>query len=513
MDGPTTNRRADGRIGDLIARPVTRRAALGAVLAGGVATATAILWPRSGTSSNVPVSAQWLTFADDPMRDMFVSWSAASRPDHAAVRWGTSATGQHSAGAASRRVPVPRDRSGLAPQPTYYNLAHITGLEPATTYHYSVTNDGRTWTPDATFATAPSAAEPFRFTAFGDQGSHHDTSVQMTQVIAKLQPAFHLVAGDLAYATSAGGATAPTAAEFHPTAWDRYLANITTAAATVPWAPVAGSHEIEPLGDDTYAGFITRFPQRVDASSGSPVVRSFVYGNVAFVQLDGNDVSEQERGNAGYTHGAQTRWLAATLERLRDSTPGVDFIVVICNCCAYSSNSRHGSDGGVRETWGPLFDRYKVDLVISGHVHAYERTHPIRGGQVTRTVAAGDRVQPATDGTTYICCGGGGNGLYSTWLGPTDGGDAASPSAGSGPKMWALRGDKPIQIPDATAGFSAYRRAVYSCLVVDVIPGKGSGTTATLRVHAIMPAQSGAVVTKPHEHTIIDSIHLQRTVT
>ncbi len=512
MDGPRASR-ADGNggIGDLIARPVTRRAVLGAVVAGGAATAAAILWPRSGTSSN-PVDAQWLTFADDPMRDIFISWSAATRPDRASVRWGTSATGHYSATPASRRVPTPADQAGLAAQPTYYNVAHVTGLEPSTTYHYSVTNDGRTWTPDATFTTAPSAAEAFRFTAFGDQGSHHDTSVQMTQLVAKLQPSFHLVAGDLAYATAGGGATAPTAADFNPAAWDKYLVNITAAAATVPWVPVAGSHEIEPLGDDTYAGFVTRFPQRVDESSGSPVVRSFVYGNVGFVQLDGNDVSEQERGNADYTHGAQTRWLAATLARLRSATPGVDFIVVVCNCCAYSSNARHSSDGGVRETWGPLFDRYQVDLVISGHVHAYERTHPIRGGQVTRTAAAGDHVQPATDGTTYICCGGGGNGLYSTWLGPTDGGDPPA-SARTSPKMWALHDGHPRVNTDTTTGFSAYRRAVYSCLVVDVIPGNGPGTTATLRAHAIMPEQSGAAVTKPHEHTVIDSIHLQRTVT
>ena len=43
----------------------------------------------------------------------------------------------------------------------------------------------------------------------------------------------------------------------------------------------------------------------------------------------------------------------------------------------------YGSGGGLeeekdfRETYHPLFDKYKVDLALQGHLHAYERTYPI----------------------------------------------------------------------------------------------------------------------------------------
>ena len=30
-----------------------------------------------------------------------------------------------------------------------------------------------------------------------------------------------------------------------------------------------------------------------------------------------------------------------------------------------------------RETYHPLFDKYKVGLALQGHLHAYERTYPI----------------------------------------------------------------------------------------------------------------------------------------
>ena len=61
----------------------------------------------------------------------------------------------------------------------------------------------------------------------------------------------------------------------------------------------------------------------------------------------------------------------------------------------------------------PLFDRYKVDLVLNGHHHIYERTEPIRAGVPTTSAPTGATVRPATEGTTYAACGGAGKSLYS----------------------------------------------------------------------------------------------------
>src|SRR5690606_7540105 len=41
------------------------------------------------------------------------------------------------------------------------------------------------------------------------------------------------------------------------------------------------------------------------------------------------------------------------------------------------------------DEWGPLFDRYHVDMVISGHFHYYLRTKPLRAGEIAASPAEG----------------------------------------------------------------------------------------------------------------------------
>jgi len=410
---------------------------------------------------------------------------------------------------------VPATVPGEPPEKTFYNSVLLSGLSPGTAYHYSVSNDGVTWSADTVCTTAAAGASDFRLTAFGDEAFSASTAAPMVRLVASLNPAFHLVAGDLAYATPRG-IKIPDVVSFVPGHWDRYLAVAGPGAArSIPWQASVGAHETEPLGDNGYAGFVTRLPQHYDHSSGSPVVHTFTYGNVAFIHLDGNDLSAQETVNNGYTDGAQTAWLSARLAGYRSAGTGIDFIVVVCNCCCYSSNSRHGSDGGLRDVWGPLFDQYQVDLVISGHVHAYERTNPMRGGQPTRRVAPGGTIDPATDGTTYICAGGGGNQLYSGWYGPTGSGD---PGSSTTPKIWRWSGGDtasggsgtPLNLPDTAIGFSACRRAAYSVVVVDVTAPGGSQTR--MRVRAMMPAQTRQAVTSIADPAVFDSVSLVRTV-
>lgn len=79
-----------------------------------------------------------------------------------------------------------------------------------------------------------------------------------------------------------------------------------------------------------------------------------------------------------------------------------------------SSHRSGGSDLGVREEWGPLFDAYGVDLVLCGHEHYYERSLPVRGTlpNDTRTpipVSTMTDVADTAKGTVHMIIGGGGN--------------------------------------------------------------------------------------------------------
>ena len=493
-----------------------RRVLKGAAVLGVAAVAGPVLWrqPDTAVATDVGHGPQWIAFGADPASQMYVSWSqsAGSGPRAPQVRWGTNSSYGRRQDASAGRVPVPAV-TGEPTEQTVYSRSLLTGLLPGTTYHYSVSNDGVRWSPDAAFSTGPNERAGFRFTAFGDEATSMARAYPMAQLVAAQRPAFHLVAGDLAYATS-NGIRLPDLSGFVPSRWDAYLKIVgPAAAASIPWQAAVGAHETEPLDDDGYAGFVTRFPQAYDLSSGSPVVRSFRYGNTAFVQLDGNDVSAQETVNSGYTRGRQTNWLARQLASFR-AVRGVEFIVVLCNCCCYSTNQTHGSDGGLREAWAPLFDRYQVDLVVSGHVHAYERTNPMRAGQPTRQVTSGDTVNPVTDGTTYICVGGGGNDLYTTWYGSADAGDTGSAERS---KVWEWSGGqaatgghgRSVQVTDPAQGFSAFRRAAYCCLSVDVTAATPT-VPASMQIRALRPAQTLAAVTSIASPVTMDSVTLIR---
>jgi hypothetical protein len=487
--------------------------------------AAPILWRESGSAAAATpaIGPRWIAYGASASTTMYVSWSTGTaggtvqKAPKPQIKWGTTtAYGKAKIADSSAPAPVPANFTGEPAENTIYSQALLSGLTPSTTYHYAVSNDGVTWSADATFTTAFAGWAKFRFTAFGDQAAGASTAAPMTALVAAQKPAFHIMAGDLAYATPLG-LKYPDVTGFSPGQWDKYLDVVGPGAAkSIPWQVSVGAHEVEPLGSHGYAGFVARFPQAYDLTSGSPVTHAYTHGNVAFIHLDGNDLSAQETINTGYTGGGQTAWLKRKLATYRAASSGIDFVVVVCNCCCYSTNQEHGSDGGLRDAWGPLFDTYTVDLVISGHVHAYERTNPIRAGQPTRKVASGGIVSATADGTTYICAGGGGNGLYKTWYGATGSGDAGSATA---PKIWRWSGGdtasggtgKSVQSTDTAKNFSAVRRAVFSALVVDVVPRGATNPTATMTVQALMPAQTATTVTSITSPTVIDKVTLTRT--
>ena len=76
----------------------------------------------------------------------------------------------------------------------------------------------------------------------------------------------------------------------------------------------------------------------------------------------------------------QTIWLERTLAEARRD-PSVDMIVVFMHQVrdVHLGANGNGSDLGIRQAWLPLFDKYEVDLVLSGHEHDYERSYPVRG--------------------------------------------------------------------------------------------------------------------------------------
>jgi hypothetical protein len=87
-----------------------------------------------------------------------------------------------------------------------------------------------------------------------------------------------------------------------------------------------------------------------------------------------------------------------------------------------SADNSNGCDRGIREAFVPLFDRYGVDLVVCGHEHHYERSHPLRGAHATgetlqpRVAGYDPRIADTRRGTVHMVLGGGGTSRPSNGL-------------------------------------------------------------------------------------------------
>jgi len=86
-------------------------------------------------------------------------------------------------------------------------------------------------------------------------------------------------------------------------------------------------------------------------------------GSVRFFALDSN-----------YMDKAQLTWLEKALSQ-SDS----EWKICFFHHPLYSSGETHGSDTALRDQLEPLFLKYGVDLVLTGHEHFYERLKPQKG--------------------------------------------------------------------------------------------------------------------------------------
>ena len=516
---------------DYLRRRYSRRHFLkGAGATAAAAAVGPVFWQRSGASDASPAGPQWIAFGSDPATEMHVSWQAGASTTAAhvpapRVRYGLTREYGAIADASSGLVPTPVNAPAANTDLAAYQHALLSRLRPDTTYHYSVSNDGVHWGPDTTFTTGKKGITDFRFCATADEDTLATSSMPIVQSIARFNPDFTIVAGDLSYASDDGtykGVGIPQA--YTPAAWDEYFSIMgPNAGQSIPWMVGPGNHDVEPFTDDGFAGLVTRFAHfgktAANAGSGSQVTQSFTYGNVAFIGLDDSDVSALDTVNNGYTEGKQTRWLTEQLRKYRAQGSEVDFIVVFFHHCPYCSGGPC-SDGGDRDVWQPIFDRFDVDVVINGHNHLYERVNPLRGNVVQTEVAPGGTIYPATDGTTYICTGGGGAGLAASatsgWFGPSGGGDMTSDTSTPTLTVWGSETSLGIGSggtsaePDPVTDWSAYRRAQFCHLVIDVTAPKHHGGRTSMHIRAIDPSQSGSTISSIAHPVVMDSVTLVR---
>jgi 3',5'-cyclic AMP phosphodiesterase CpdA len=430
---------------------ISRRGALAAAGAGGAAlivggapTAASasptspLLWSRPGPSGAPDVHGLHLQYGADAAREVVVSWSTPANVGNPRLMVGTL-HGGYGRQVEARTVTY---RDAASSTEVFIHHAHVGGLAAGTEYLYAALHDGTTPQPGL-FRTAPRGRAPFTFTSFGDQGTPTvgklytpPAGVTLPSVpyvndnlgspaagdvvagVERIAPLFHLVNGDLCYANIATDRVRT---------WSDWFTNNSRSARFRPWMPAAGNHENElgngPIGYGAYQSYFALPDVGGDAETRG-LWYSFTVGSVRVISLSNDDICYQDGGNSyvrGYSGGAQKRWLAAELERTR-ADRSIDWIVVVMHQVVVSTVDKfNGADRGVREEWVPLFDKYGVDLVVCGHEHHYERSHPIRGQQPTDTltpipVDTRTDVVDTSRGTVHMVLGGGGTSAPSNAL-------------------------------------------------------------------------------------------------
>jgi len=260
-------------------------------------------------------------------------------------------------------------------------VAQISGLEAGSTYHYQISlQDGaepHTALAENDVRTAPVWGRPFRFLAFGDSGAGQPSSRRLSRLMFPYHPDLVIHTGDI---ISPDGRREDFVGKLY-----RPYAEL---LAQSPMYPCLGNHEVKTEnGRPTLEAFL--LPDNGPRNQEPERFYWFDFGDVRFVAIDSNHDYPLFRD-------VVAPWLDAVL-----ATAGDRWKVAFWHEPVYT-NGRYTPAEKLLRTIVPVIDKHRVELVLNGHNHMYERTHPIRGGQVVGQ----------SRGTVYVVTGAGGNNLY-----------------------------------------------------------------------------------------------------
>eukprot|EP00258_Populus_trichocarpa_P003116 XP_002303814.3 purple acid phosphatase 23 [Populus trichocarpa] len=283
----------------------------------------------------------------------------------------------------------------------------IDGLEPETKYFYKCGDSSiPAMSEEHVFETLPLPspnAYPHRIAIIGDLGLTSNSSTTIDHVIVN-DPSMILMVGDLTYANqylTTGGKGAPCYSCAFPDApiretyqprWDGWGRFMEPLISSSPMMVIEGNHEIEPqVSGITFKSYLTRYAVPSEESgSNSNFYYSFDAGGIHFVML-GAYVDYNSTG-------AQYSWLKQDLNQVdRAKTP---WLVAAWHPPWYNSYSSHYQEFEcMRQEMEALLYQYRVDIVFSGHVHAYERMNRVYNytldpcGPVYITVGDGGNIE------------------------------------------------------------------------------------------------------------------------
>jgi tRNA (guanine-N(7)-)-methyltransferase len=303
----------------------------------------ALVWARHAGASPRASKGPYLTSLSDTGIDVRFELAAA---EPAAV--------EVSRDVATDPAAAPAPRVFQSPDHSVLHVVRVAGLDPATQYRYGV-RVGGVVLAKGHFVTAPrqDVDAPLTFLVYGDNRTDATSHAAVVRAMLAVPSDFLVNTGDL---VEDGGS-----AQDWQTFFDVESPLLRQRALFV----AIGNHE---LSDDRAGANFARYFGFADSRTVAPGVSARLYGSVRLARVRLFFLN----GTHDWSTGEERQWLESELAR-SDAEPGVVWRIAVVHHSPWSSGP-HGANARLVDAHVPeVLAAHKVDLLLAGHDHIYER--------------------------------------------------------------------------------------------------------------------------------------------
>ncbi|GMF25453.1 unnamed protein product [Phytophthora lilii] len=323
----------------------------------------------------------------------------------------------------------------------YHHHATVSGLKPHTKYYYKIGSKAQTtYQSDVySFVTArsPSDTSTFKVLIYGDAGDGDNSVATLSYANTLSSDDIDLIyhIGDISYADDDFLVATRATGFFYEEVYNKWMNSLAPVMSVIPYMVLVGNHEAEchspacqlsqtkkdMLGN--YTAYNARFKMPYEESDGTlNMWHSFDHGPLHFTSLS----SETDYPNAptnAYTltnkngnFGDQLSWVESDLAKADANRDNVPWIIVGMHRPLYDvagcddNGVPTDQNAYVQSAFEALFIKYKVDIVLTGHQHYYERQLPIANNKAVLDGVSGDyKTYNNPQAPIYILTGAAGN--------------------------------------------------------------------------------------------------------
>jgi len=264
------------------------------------------------------------------------------------------------------------------------HVATMHGLLPNQFHCYEVHEDGEPVAGGLLLRTAfEDAVRPVRIMVAGDTGTGNEFQYALRDQMAQDDADLWLHLGDIAYKSAD-----------YVTLEQKFFRVYEDLLDHIPVYPVLGNHDYKLDGGEAYLD-VFHLPENAARIQDSQRYYSFELGSVHFIALDSNPEALEPLALAR-SYDDQLSWLERDL-----ASSSAPFTIAFFHHAPHATlkTSEIGHDPAseaVIDMILPLLEAGGVDLVLAGHEHHYERTHPLLNRELDPR------------GITYVISGAGG---------------------------------------------------------------------------------------------------------